>query len=90
MSLAFLLLSRADRGGRRRIMREALIYRRLEPATRMEYKAPGMINKNKRRLFALAFLMVAIDTPVLIGLFFVISLVFMCLMLARVLVYLFK
>lgn len=90
LGLAFFLLGRTDYAGRRQIMREALIYRQLEPRARMEYKPPDIINKKKRRLFTLAFFMVAIDSPHLIGGFFLINFFFLCLMLAKLLVYLFR
>lgn len=90
LGLAFFLLGRSDYAGRRLIMREALIYRQLEPRARMEYKPPDLVNKKKRRLFTLAFFMVAIDNPNLIGSFFLISFAFLCLMFARLLVYLFE
>ncbi|MHB1676417.1 MAG: hypothetical protein ACYCSS_02600 [Sulfuriferula sp.] len=90
LGLAFFLLGHAGHSGRHLIMREALIYQRLDLPARIEYKAPVIINKNKRKLFALAFVMVAIDNPNLIGWFFLSSFVFLCLMLARLFVYLFK
>lgn len=85
--LALLLAGRAGYYGRRLIMREMLVYQRLDPSIRLEYKPPVSINKNKRWLFALALLMVVIDTPALIAMFFLISFVFLCLMLARLLGY---
>lgn len=90
LGLAFFLLGRADHAARRQVMRAALIYQQQEPLARMEYKAPDIINKNKRRLFALAFVMVTIDKPNLIGWFFLSSFVFTCLTLARLFVYLFE
>ncbi len=87
LGLAFFLL-RSDHAGRRQIMREALIYRHLEPRARMAYKPPDIINKRKRRLFTLAIFMVAIDRPNLIGGFFLINFLFLCLMLAKLLIYL--
>ncbi|MHB0992216.1 MAG: hypothetical protein ACYC3O_08140 [Burkholderiales bacterium] len=90
LGLAFVLLSRSDHAGRRQIMREALNYRQLNLFARKEYKPPDIINKNKRRLLILAFVMVAIDQPNLIGWFFLSSFIFSCLMLTRLFVYLFE
>ena len=87
LGLALLLAGCAGYPGRRLIMREMLVYRRLEPAMRKEYKPPVDINKNKKWLFGLALLMVIIDSPALIAMFFLISFIFLCLMLARLLVY---
>ena len=88
--LAFLLLDRTDYAGRRLIMRETRAYSVREPIARMKYRPPLMINKNKKRLFLLSFVMAAIDNPRLFGLFFLINFIFLCLMLARLFVYFYK
>lgn len=90
LGLALLLAGCAGDPGRRLIMREMLVYRHLDPSLRKEYKPPVEININKKWLFVLALLMVIIDTPALIAMFLLISFIFLCLMLARLLVYWFE
>ena len=87
LGLALRVLNRNDTQGQRIIMKEMLVYQQLNPSFRSQYKAPLAIKRNKRRLFALAFLRVVLDKPQLIASFLLINLVFFCLMLARVMIH---
>ena len=90
LALALLTLSRNDHAGRRRMMREALFYQRLAPNARMDYLPARSIQQHKRTRLGLAFVMVAIDNPRLIGQFLLVSFVFACLMFARLFIYLYQ
>ncbi len=72
-----------DKSRRYRILREAMIYQRLDPYARHVYRVPAIISRRWPLLLALALLLAVIDAPARLGWLLLSTLAFIALLLAR-------